>query len=567
MNMNMNMNASIIRLTYVFLGLFLVVSLVMVNIQIFRAQDLQASSYNPRLCMSDSQPLRGSIYDRNGIKLVWSVADPKAPCGYRRAWNPDAVKAGLGPVIGYYSNRYGASGIEATYNDILNGVHAASIGDVENKLLHRRVVGSDLYLTIDLNLQEQANALYNLHAIEGGVCQTPGSDPAGSITVEDPQTGEILAMVSRPYYDPSRVDDPTYWDQLIHSPNSPLLNRAAQGLYTPGSTFKTVTLSAALDTGQFHLNDPFTLDNDSPSNIDQDAGKGGDRDNDQDQDQALYFTVPSGETITWDDYFPTASSGGWVGIASPVTLQDGYAYSDNVIYARVAYQLGADGWLSYLRKFGISTPGTAVDAVPFDGAFAQSRAYPPGANFDGNLLAESGFGQGDLQISPLTMTEVTSALAANGQLFVPHVVYKDVPAGQTAQGTSPVASTLYSGAAVVSPDTAATMRQAMRSVVTYGTAYHTSTALASSQALEGGKTGTAQLANGQAPHAWWISMAPAVNDVNSPGTLVVVVMKENSGEGACQINVADDVYRCAAYDHDWTPPGGADIGSCPLSKP
>jgi cell division protein FtsI/penicillin-binding protein 2 len=531
----MNINTSIVRLTYTFLGLFLVVSLVMLNVQVFQAQELQASGYNPRNCMADSQPLRGSIYDRSGIKLVWSVEDPNAPCGYRRAWNPDAVKAGLGPVIGYYSNSLGASGIEQTYNDILNGVHPASVGDVENGLLHKRVVGADLYLTIDLKLQEQINALYNLHAEEGGVCQTPGSDPPGSVTVENPQTGEILAMVSRPYYDPSRVDDPSYWSQVIQSSNSPLINRATQGLYVPGSTFKTVTLAAALDAGQVDLqNTTFTRDQ-------------------------VYDFVVDGHDFHWDDAFG--------GAPFPMSVEQGYAYSVNEVFARVATQIGQQTWLDYVTRFGIQVPGRNVPAVPYDGTSAQSRAYPPGVPLDPVTFAASGFGQGDLQITPLTMTEVASTMAANGQLFVPHAVSRVVPSGQNPQTTSPVASALYGGAPVIRPETAALMRQAMRATVSYGTVSQgQSVQLSLSPAMYGAKTGTGQVDNNR-PQTWLITIAPSVNDVSTPGNLAVTVMKEHSGEGACQLFVADDVYRCAAADRDWTPPGNAEIGSCPVSRP
>ncbi len=544
----MNMNASIVRMTYVLLGLLLMVSLVMVNVQIFQSTDLQASMYNPRHCLASSEPVRGSIFDRNGVKLVWSTPDKNAPCGIRRQWNPDAVKAGLAPLIGYFSYRYGASGVEAYYNQLLSGASGAApqcdVTQVDcliaegkntyNRLLHRQTQGSDLYLTIDLKLQAQVNALYNQDAETGGPCQLPGSDPPGSITVENPTTGEILAMVSRPYYDPNRIDDDTYWNQLIHSSNSPLVNRSAQFTYVPGSTFKTVTLSAGIDSGQFKLDTPFD--------------KGSSR--------------PSGQPLRWDDYFPSATSNGWQGIPFPLTLQDGYAYSDNVLYARVAVQLGASNWLDYVRRFGINTPGSPTTAVPFDGAVTQSRAYTPGATLSNDLLAESGFGQGQLQISPLTMTEVTSAVANNGSLMVPHVMYKQVAPGADAGSAAPQAPEQFGGGPVIQPTTAAAVRQAMRAVVQYGTAAAGQTVkLANSPTMVGGKTGTAQLSSGL-PHAWWISLAPAVGP--GPARLAVVVMKEHSGEGACQIFVGEDVYKCAAADHDWTPP--AALGPC-TAKP
>jgi cell division protein FtsI/penicillin-binding protein 2 len=576
----MNMNVSIGRLTFVFMGLFLLVSLVMVNIQVFPYEQLQkaiAGSYNPRHCLPDEQPLRGTIYDREGVWLVKSVADSTALCGYRRVWNPAAVNAGLAPLIGYFSYKYGATGVEAQYNDVLSGAVGTTLqcnvldpncliaqGQATyNQLLHQQAKGSDIYMTIDLKLQQQVNALYNQDVITGGACQAPGSNPPGSILVEDPATGEMLAMLSRPYYDPNRIDDAAYWKQVTTDPSSPLLDRATQSRYPPGSDFKTITLAAGLDSGQYQLTTPFTLDDDTSQ--DKDLGNGGDQDHDQDQDQALYFTVPSGETIAWDDYFPRPGSNGWVGIPSPVTLQDGYSYSDNVIYARVAVQLGKDGWLNYVRRFGIATPGTPVSPVPFDSAYVQSRAYNPAsssnpaANFNNDLLAESGFGQGQLFITPLTMAEVTSTMAADGQLFVPHVLFATAAPGQKLSDAVAQSPQLYTGQPVIRPETAAAVRQAMRAVVEYGTVYHTSTALVSSPAQEGGKTGTAQVPESSlGPHAWWISMAPATS--SSPGKLAIVVMKEHSGEGACQIFVGDDIYRCASAD-------GlvqlGDLGPCP----
>jgi peptidoglycan glycosyltransferase len=592
----MNMNVSVRRLTYVFIGLFLLVSLVIVQIQVLPSEELQnaiAGSYNPRHCLSTEQPLRGTIYDREGVWLVKSVADKNALCGYRRVWNQAAVNAGLAPVIGYFSYKYGATGVEAQYNDVLSGATGASpqcnvldpnclIAQGQatyNQLLHKQAQGSDIYLTIDLKLQKQVNALYNQNVITGGVCQSPGSDPRGSVIVEDPNTGEILALLSRPYYDPNRIDDDTYWKQITSDPSSPLLDRAAQSRYPPGSSFKTLTLAAGLDSGQYQLSTPFTLDQDTSQ--DRDLGDGGDLDHDQDQDQALYFTVPSGETIAWDDYFPRAGSGGWVGIPTPVTLQDGYAYSDNVIYARVAYKIGKDTWLDYARRFGIATPGTSVPPVPFDSAYVQSRAFNPGADFNNDLLAESGFGQGQLFITPLTMAEVTSTMAAGGQLFVPHVLFATAAPGQKLSDAVAQSPQLYTGQPIIQSQTAAAVRRAMRAVVEYGTVGKTTLLIASSPAAEGGKTGTAQVDanndhdadnNGGGvtdndnddPHAWWISLAPddAVAGAG-PAKLAGVVMKENSGEGACQVFVSDNIYKCAAADHVVQM---GDLGPCP-AKP
>lgn len=526
--MNTNMNVTIRRLTNTFIAFFLVLSVIAAYVQIdnhafFNGPVLAAGQYDPRSCPPYDQPVRGTIYDRNGIKLAWSEPNSKAPCGYVRKYADPT----LAPLIGYFSYKYGVAGIEATYNDTLSGVeHGVTMQGTLDKLLHKPRYGQDIYLTIDDKLQQQVNKQYNSSAIYGGVCQPEGSNPPGSIIVEDPQTGEIMAMVSRPFYDANKIDDPNYWRQLNSDPGRPLINHATQGLYDPGSTFKTMTLLAALDSGQYALDTQFSKA--EATNV-----------------------VVNGHPIRWDDYY----AGVWNGLVSfPLTLEQGYAYSDNVIYARAALQTGADTWLSYIRKFGIATPGTAVDAVPFDAPYAQSSAYNAKTNgqptqFNENLLAESGFGQGQLLITPLTMAELTSTIAANGLLNVPHVVRKSVPHGTAEADILPVATQAFTGGPVIRPETAASLRHAMSSVVQYGTAWAGLTRdgihLSQTGTFEGGKTGTAQLEEGN-PQTWWISLAPDDQSTGANGRAaqyVITVNKERSGEGACQVFVADDIYK------------------------
>ena len=421
-----DINVTIRRLMNLFIILFLLISGVAAYVQInnqafFNGPRLANGPLDPRACDApDDQSIRGTIYDRNGIPLAWTVRDPSALCGYRRVYADPT----LAPVIGYFSYTYGASGLEAEFNDYLAGTGVgASPNDAINKILHRPQHGNNLYLTIDEKLQQKVAALYesdNAVLRGNGVCEDAGSNPPGSIIVEDPNTGQLLAMYSYPYIDPNKItlnaqgtpNYPGYWQQINSDPGHPLLNHATQGLYDPGSTFKTVTMLAGLDTGQYSLNTPF------------------------DFNSATTFTI-NGETIPWDDYF----GGTWNGILNqnsfPITLQQGYAYSDNTMYARVASQIGPATWLKYVRAFGIQTPGyeTPVSPVPFDGTAAESSAYnqfdsngnPTNFVANPNLLAESGFGQGQLLITPLTMTEVASTIAANGYLYEPHVVGQIVP--------------------------------------------------------------------------------------------------------------------------------------------
>jgi peptidoglycan glycosyltransferase len=518
-------NDDIRRLTNLFIIVFIVLSAIAAYIMVanrafFNGPVLANGPYAPLSCPPKEAPVRGTIYDRNGVWLARSVPDPNATCGYRREYNPAAVDAGLGPLLGYFSYQYGTAGVEASYNNQLAGNQQMTIHDAEAQLLHQPRYGEDIYLTIDLRLQEAANNYYDQSALEGGVCQAPGSSPPGALIVEDPNNGEILAMVSRPYYDPNQIDNPSYWQQINSDPNSPLLNHATQGVYVPGSTFKTVTLAAALDTGAVSLNTTLS------------------------RDQAIYYTV-DGQTFVWSDYFND-----WTNVVSfPLSYESAYAYSDNIAYARLAVQLGAQTWLDYISKFGIAIPGRNVAPVPFDAPYTQSSAYSAGTDFTTNLLASSGFGQGQLLISPLTMAEVSSAVAANGDLWEPHVAWKIVPHGVNPNSVSPVSPTLYSGGPIFSAQTATSIRKAMWAVSTYGTGavglqrngvypYQT-------PVLMGGKTGTGQLHSG-APQAWWISIAPDDQAPNGgPARLAGALLKEQSGEGACQVWVANDTYQYA----------------------
>jgi penicillin-binding protein A len=543
--MSANMNVTIRRLMSLFIILFLIISGVAAYVQIGNqafpnGPVLADGPLDTRACIApDDQPVRGTIYDRNGIWLAKTVRDPSAKCGYRRVYADPT----LAPVIGYFSYTYGASGIEAAFNDYLAGTGVgASPNDAINKILHRQRYGNNLYLTIDEKLQQKVAALYESNAVVYGApnCEDAGSNPPGSIIVEDPNTGQILAMYSYPYFDPNKIDDPTYWAELNADPGHPLLNHATQGLYDPGSTFKTLTMLAGLDSGQYSLNTPF------------------------DYNSATTFTV-NGETIRWDDYFNQT----WKGVLDqnsfPITLQQGLAYSDNTMFARVAVQIGADTWLKYLRAFGIQTPNyqSPVQPVPFDDVSAQSSAYnqfdsngkPTQLTSNPNLLAESGFGQGQLLITPLTMTEVASTIASGGYLYEPHMVSQIVPYGVSRDSVLPGGDGLigdkvaYGGGPIIEPQTAQAMRTAMWSVVDYGTAFYGLTSpqtgihLRDTGTHEGGKTGTGQGANAN-PETWWISLAP---DDQAPGggaaKYVVSLHKEHSREGACQVFVADNIYQ------------------------
>ncbi len=542
--MNTNMRVTIRHLTNAFVLLLLVLSAAAAYVQIgnsapFSGPQLVGGGFETqsRLCPRIDKPLRGTIYDDKGNWIAKTMSDNGTEsyiCGYHRVYAQWAIDTGLSTLIGYATYSRGSSGIEASYDAQLSG----------------NQFGQALYLTIDKNVQEAANKYYE-SSVEtgspGGSCPTT-SNQSGSITVEDPKTGAILAMVSKPNYDPNKIVDSDsltssvraqadqYWAGVQNAKPSVLLNRAAQGLYAPGSTFKTVTLAAALDTGKYALTDTGTTG--------------------FTQDQAMSYTV-SGHTFNWDDVSAFQAVAKF-----PMSLQDGYAYSDNVIYARLGVDLGFDTWVHYVGQFGIETPGKNWNQnVGFDSVYAQSSAYPQfstggQSGLSDVDLAASAFGQGQLLISPLTMAVVSSTIANNGVLARPHAGLALAAHGGTAASGAQVRDP-STDTQVVQPGTAQNMRAAMWAVSSYGTGGYGNgpdpnfgSKLTTSGVFEGGKTGTAQ-ASGQ-PGAWWISLAPDDQAPGAPGgaRYVIVVNKEGNpatpnqlNEGACQVYVADDIYR------------------------
>ncbi|MGH2367317.1 MAG: penicillin-binding transpeptidase domain-containing protein, partial [Chloroflexota bacterium] len=217
------MERQIQRVGLFFLAGFAVLALASGYWQVWRGRTLAAAAGNPRVIEEERRALRGRILDRAGQVLVESVD------GERRAYRPSLAHA-----TGYFSYRYGVTGIERAYHGVLSGregVSAATAFLRELSGAPRR--GGDVQLTVDSGLQEVADRALG--------------DVRGAVVLLDVRTGAVLALLSKPYFDPGRVDEA--WSSLSSDAARPLYNRVSQGLYVPGSTFKVVTAVAALDSG------------------------------------------------------------------------------------------------------------------------------------------------------------------------------------------------------------------------------------------------------------------------------------------------------------------------------
>ena len=469
-------------------GTIVLVSFFLISIQLIKIQVVESNQtfnrivvtesgdvfQNPRVSMDTAQHQRGAIVDRNGVVLAESVLRDDGT--YERSYPAQAAA----PLIGYYSPPlYGASQLEASFNSYLSGSEGGNpVVEWFDQLLHRERRGFDLHLSLDIELQQLAVDLLGTRA--------------GAVVLMDARSGEVLAMAGYPTYNPSQLYAnagqqtseelaaiEAYWSSLVNDPAAPLVFRPTQGLYTPGSTFKTLTAAAALSEG---ISDPAKIyRNEGALNVD---GR-----------------------IIIEPNRPDESRVDW-------TLEESYSYSLNVVFAQIGIELGADLIWEWADRFGVT------DEIPFDvltssGQVASSRS----ALVDSlALVADTAFGQGEILTTPLEMAMIVSAVANNGTMMEPYLVNSVRDENdQVMERFSP-----NRWREVLSSQVAAEMRSLMIASVDYGYA----TGAAIEGVTVGGKTGTAETGEG-APHAWFTGFAES-----GDRTLVVSVIVENGGSGS-----------------------------------
>ena len=368
--------------------------------------------------------------------------------------------AALAHAVGYASTRYGTFGLEDSFDRVLTappqtGNPIAQAVEIATGT-HRPRRGSNIITTLDVGVQRALVAGLAVYARAAGV-------------VLDPRTGAVLALASAPSFDPNDLD--AEFPGLLHDARSPLLDRVTSGLYPPGSTFKVVTAADAIDAG---VVTPQTMFDDT----------GGFRIGD--------FTVHNDEEER----------------TGKQSLVGAFALSSNVDFAHVALDLGVERWFSYAARWGLGDP------LEFDLPAARDRLPSPGT-VSPSILAQLGFGQASLLVTPLRMALVAATIANAGVTPRPFLVRS------IAQPDTTVATRPETLAEPVSAQTAAAVRDMMVAVVQRGTG----TAAALAAVTVAGKTGTATNPHGRS-HAWFVAFAPA----QAPRVAVAVVI-ENVGYG------------------------------------
>jgi penicillin-binding protein A len=452
-----------------FLILFGLLGLNINYIQVIAASDLANNPANKRLLIQEYDVQRGQILGADGRTVIATSEETKGALKYLRRYP-------LGPLYshlsGYYSFVFGRSELEQSYNDELSGrAPEVALQTFVDEVLGRDRRGASLVLTIDPQLQQAAD--------------TGLGDRPGAVAAINPQTGEVLALVANPSFDPNVLSSHdgksirNAWNRLNADPAKPLLSAASDDFFPPGSTFKILVAAAALEDGM-------TPDSSFPNPPELDLPQ---------------------TTETLENFGGDHCLGG----ASEVTLAQALEVSCNVVFAEIGLELGAEKLADQARAFGLSGD------IPFDISFQEGN-FPPAEAFAEDLpgVAFSAIGQKDVRLNVLHMALIAGAIGNGGVMMEPRLV-KEVrdPTGRIVRRLQP-----KSFGAPLSPENAGALTQMMQAVVESGTG----TAAQIPGVTVAGKTGTAQNPGGD-PHAWFTAFAPAEQP-----TVAVAVVVLNGGD-------------------------------------
>ncbi|KIZ19420.1 peptidoglycan D,D-transpeptidase FtsI family protein [Streptomyces natalensis] len=451
-----------LRRVAIFCGLLVLALLIRVNwVQFVQGDQLKNDPHNRRVAIERYSKPRGNIIV-DGKAVTGSTITDSGDFKYKRTYKNGKMWA---PVTGYASQAFDSNQLEKLNDGILSGT--------DDKLFFSRTVdmftggkqaGGNVVTTLDAKAQKAA--------FEGL------GNKKGAVAAINPETGAILALASTPSYDPSTFAGNSNKDaeafnalQKKNDPDDPMLNRALRQTYPPGSTFKVVTASAALENGLYN-------------------------DVDADTRSPLPYTLPdtSGIELKNEGNIPCENA----------SLRKALRYSCNTVFGKISADLGNKKMKAEAEKFGfnnskIDTPVRAAESIfPTD-------------NRPQNAMA--GIGQASNRATPLQMAMIASAVANGGKLMKPYMVEQlEAPNLNVVQQHTPQVMSHP-----LAPENAQKVQSIMETVVKEGTG----TMAQIPGVIVGGKTGTAQHGenNKDNPYAWFISYAKT-----SKGTPVAVAV-------------------------------------------
>jgi penicillin-binding protein A len=436
---------------------------------IFEASSLRSNPLNARALLEQERIARGRILAADGTVLARSTRHAEGI--YQRTY-PRGEEFAHAIGFSYINPDLGQTGLERFRNSALDGQSATNLQAILDQLQGKRPQGDEVLTTLDPRAQQTAIRALGEHQ--------------GAVVALDPRTGAVKVLASTPSFDPNKLPSPGAYEKLTKDTQGrPLINRAIQFGYPPGSTFKVLTATAAIDTGQFTPQSTLSGRND-----------------------VSISGVPLGND-DGENY-------------GQISLTEALAKSVNTVWAQVAEKLGKHTMARYMNRFGFDRkPELDYPA----GEMSSSGEY-----FGGKILSPTsprvdvgrmGIGQDKLEVVPLQMAEVAAAVANHGRLMVPHMTERIVdPDGRTVERISPRTQSV-----VMKSSTATAVTGMMEAVVNEGTG--TEAQIPGVQVA--GKTGTAETQGVSAiNNVWFIAFAPATN----PKVAIAVTLEHVAGQGA-----------------------------------
>jgi penicillin-binding protein A len=447
-------------------GLFILLFALLVGFTsywaVLDAKGLEDNPDNRRALIEEQTIPRGVIFARDGrTKIAVNRSEQR---GDARVFIREYPTKGLfAHPIGYSFLNNGRRGLEQSHNEDLAGK--------ENEF-------ESIFAGLEGRDREGNDVVTNLDVAGTEAAVTGLAGRKGGVVAIEPQTGKVRVMVSIPEYDPNLI--PTDFRALDTDPNKPTFNRTTQELYPPGSTFKVVTATAALDTGK--VTPETIIDGSSPKEI-----------------SGVELSNSGGESF------------------GPISLTDALTNSVNTVFAQVGEKVGRATLVDYMKRFGfyadpqLDYPDNQMIA---SGVRRNGTQYVQDGFDAGRVAIGQGGSEGAVEVTPLQMAEVAAAIANKGRLMKPRladrVVRKD---GRVKERIEPDLQS-----EVMKPETAAELTEMMGRVVEEGTG----TAAALAGVRVAGKTGTAEVgANREFTQPWFICFAP----IDNPRIAVAVTLE------------------------------------------
>lgn len=452
-------------ITYLFMAIFLLMFGFFIYFMVFQSEDVISNARNPRLASFSEHIVRGDILSADG--KVLATTETASDGTENRVYPYDRMFA---HVVGYNTN--GNYGIESSANFQLLRSHSFFLTQIANDLQDKKNQGDSVVTTLDYDVQKAAyDAL---------------GDRRGAVVVLEVKSGKILSMVSKPDFNPNKIA--ANWEDIVSDDDkAALLNRASQGLYAPGSTFKIVT---ALEYLREHNGtDSFSYD-------------------------CQGETSQNGTTIHCYNH----------NVHGEQNLQDAFANSCNTAFSEIGLDLNVNKWSALCEQLLFNTE------LPTKIEYKKSRFSLNGQSEDGKVM-QTAIGQGDTLVTPLHMAMIAAAIANDGELMESYVIDSVIrDNGSTVKSYSPT-----SKGSIMNKQEALELQELMEQVVADGTG----SKLSGQSYAAAGKTGSAEYDSKGNSHGWFVGYGSknGYEDV----ALAVIVEDGDSGSKSA-VPVAKKVF-------------------------